>query len=209
MVVSTKSFPSGGPSGVSEFESFLVPFSGTEEALRARIEPIMHGEQLELVLLHFVRGHFKDTLRVFVDRPGAGVTPGKGVSMAELEVASRLLSDVLDVEDNKNADLFPKPFDLEVGSPGVDRPLTKRSHYSDVVGQKLKVKTRLPKDGVRSFTGILMIIAAGADTISLDDGGKITSLPFAEIEDANVIYALPEKGQKRSLSNKTSTKKKR
>lgn len=153
--------------------------------MRGIVEPIVVAEGLELVVLQLVRSQQRDVLRLSVDRPGAGVTPGKGVSMAELEHLNRMLGDLLDVEDAERK-VFREQWDLEVGSPGVDRPLTRRSHFKDVVGCKLKVRLKLEK---KSILGRLE---------SADDAGVVvdgTRIAFADLDHAHVVYefAPPQK----------------
>jgi ribosome maturation factor RimP len=164
-------------------EPFLQPLFGLEEDLRAIIEPVVSREQLELVQLQLVRGQHRDLLRLAVDRPGAGVTPGKGVSMAELEQVNRLLGDLLDVEDNARK-LFKERWELEVGSPGVDRPLTKKSHFNDVVGQKVKARLRLQKKSVLG-----RLDAVDGDAIVVDG----TRVPFNEFDHAHVVFEFEKK----------------
>jgi len=119
------------------------------------------------------------------------VTPGKGVNMAELEHLNRLLGDLLDVEDEERK-LFGERWDLEVGSPGVDRPLTKKSHFKDVIGQKIKARLKLEK---KSLLGRL---EAATDENFTVDG---VTMRFVDVENAHVVYefappAKPGKGSK-------------
>lgn len=160
------------------FEPFLSPFHGAEETLREIIEPVVVTSGLELIVLKLVRTQQTDILQLSVDRPGAGVTPGMGVDMSQLEQLNRLLGDLLDVEDAERK-LFRETWELEVGSPGVDRPLTKKSHFKDVVGQKIKARLKLEK---KSIIGILK---------SADDAGVVidgTALTFMAIDHAHVVY---------------------
>ena len=119
-----------------------------------------------------------DILQLSVDKLGAGVTPGKGVNLAELEQLNRVLGDLLDVEDAERK-LFRETWELEVGSPGVDRPLTKRSHFKDVIGQKVKARLKLEK---KSLLGELQ---------SADDEGVVisgTAAAYLAIDHAHVVY---------------------
>ena len=177
-------------------EPFLTPHVGAEETLRAVVEPIVVAEGLELVVLQLVRGQQRDLLRLSVDRPGAGVTPGKGVSMAELEHLNRLLGDLLDVEDAERK-LFKEHWELEVGSPGVDRPLTKRSHFKAVVGSKVKARLRLEK---KSVLGRLESVDDDSVVI---DGARVA---FADLDHAHVVFefAPPQKPGKASKPGKGS-----
>ncbi len=177
-------------------EPFLHPLTGLEETLRAVIEPVVVAEGLELVVLQLVRSQHRDHLRLSVDRPGAGVTPGKGVSMAELERTNRLLGDLLDVEDAERK-LFKEHWELEVGSPGVDRPLTKKSHFVDVIGHKVKARLTLEK---KSVLGRLE--RADDDGIVIDG----TAIAGAAIDHAHVVFefAAPQKPGKSPKPGKGS-----
>lgn len=174
----------------SPFEPFLEPFDGPAEDLRAIIEPALFAVGLELVQLHFVRGAHKDTVRIMTDRPEATAKIA-GVSMADLERANRVISDVLDVEDAQKK-LFPHAYDLEVGSPGVDRPLTKASHFRKHAGERVKVKSRHAIENARSFAGTLAATDGG---IRVDD----VEIPFDAIQSANVVFVFeaPQKPGKK------------
>lgn len=172
------------------FEPFLTPFHGPAEDLRAIIEPALAAVGLELVQLHFVRGAHKDTVRIMTDRPDATAKVA-GVSMADLERANRVLSDVLDVED-AHSKLFAHAYDLEVGSPGVDRPLTKIPHFKKHAGERVRVKSKHPiqlsSDGscgraARSFAGRLALIDGG---IRVDD----VAIPFDAIHSAHIVFVF-------------------
>ncbi len=187
------------PLPVASIEPFLSPLHGVEETLREIIEPVVATSGLELVVLKLVRSQRNDILQLSVDRPGAGVTPGKGVSMSELEQLNRLLGDLLDVEDAERK-LFRETWELEVGSPGVDRPLTKKSHFKDVVGHKVKARMKLEK---KSLLGVLQ---------SADDNGVVidgTALAYLGIDHAHVVYefAPPTKPKSNARLSKAAAPK--
>lgn len=171
----------------SPFEPFLQPLDGRAEDLRAIIEPALWAIGLELVQLHDVRGAHKDTVRILTDRPTATATANAtakaaGVSMGDLERANRVISDVLDVEDAERK-LFAHPYDLEVGSPGVDRPLTKISHFTKHAGECVKVKSNRAVCNARSFGGILAPINGG---IRVDD----VEIPYDAIASAHIVFVF-------------------
>lgn len=200
-------------------EPFLVPYEGQAEVLRSLLEPMLWQVGIELVQMYLVRSQHKDAVRLFVDRrsdaehdQSTDDVPGGGISMAELERANRMVSDLLDVEDSQRG-LFKKPYDLEVGSPGVDRPLTKKSHYHVIVGKLMRAKTRGAIDGARSFKG--RVTAVGEDTVTLNVDGREATLPLDDITQANVIFEMeapqeaarkgkPAKGQAKRHANVTS-----
>lgn len=167
-----------------EFEPFLQPLSGKAEAVRAVVEPALRIQGLELVQLFLVRSTHRDQLRLFVEKKARGAG---GVSMAELERASRLLSDLLDVEDQEQG-LFGKPYDLEVGSPGLDRPLTKRSHFKGAVGERIKVRMLHPVAELRAFTGTLSDVGDDTFTVRLEAREEPLVVPLCDVAAANVVF---------------------
>lgn len=167
-----------------EFEPFLQPLTGKAEAVRAVVEPALRIQGLELVQLFLVRSTHRDALRLFVEKKARAAG---GVSMAELERASRLLSDLLDVEDQQQG-LFGKAWDLEVGSPGLDRPLTKRSHFVGAVGERIKVKMLRPVEDLRGFAGLLLAAGDDAFTVRLDAREDPLVVPFADVASAHVVF---------------------
>lgn len=167
-----------------EFEPFLQPLSGKAEAVRAVVEPALRIQGLELVQLFLVRATHRDQLRLFVEKKARAAG---GVSMEELERASRLLSDLLDVEDQEQG-LFGKPYDLEVGSPGLDRPLTKKSHFKGAVGERVRVRMLRPADDLRAFTGTLAEVGDESLTFRLEAREAPLVVPLADVATANVVF---------------------
>ena len=96
---------------------------------------------------------------------------------------SRQLSGILDVEDP-----IPERYVLEVSSPGLDRPLTKREDFQRFIGEEVKVRTRQPLDGQRNFKGRLVDVER--ERVILDVGEKTMSLGFDSIEKARLIPRL-------------------
>jgi ribosome maturation factor RimP len=86
-------------------------------------------------------------------------------------------------------------FNLEVSSPGLERPLTKKTHYLRFQGERVKIITAEPIEGSSKLSGILQ--KAGEDVIVLkaDNGAEIT-VPYALITRANLKYSGPEKQEK-------------
>ncbi|HEY4223815.1 MAG TPA: ribosome maturation factor RimP, partial [Myxococcota bacterium] len=118
---------------------------------------------------------------------------GGGISVAELEKCNRMISDLLDVEDNEKR-LFPHAYDLEVGSPGLDRPLTKKSHFQRALGKQVRIKTKVAVDNARSFNGT--VSAADEENVVVD----AHTIPLQDIHSAHVVHVFeaPKKPGKKS-----------
>lgn len=115
-----------------------------------------------------------DSLRIFIDHPD-------GVDLGMCERVTTQLRDL-------SAD-----WALEVSSPGLDRPLTKPSHYERFVGSKVRVRTSEPFDGRKSFTGTLA--AASPDAISVEDESGAHEIPLALVHRSNVVPEFSEVNQ--------------
>ena len=113
--------------------------------LWALIEPVVTGMGYEVVDIEY-RPHPKDgLLRVFIDQES-------GIQLEDCEAVSRQLSAMLDVEDP-----IPGQFNLEISSPGLDRPLRKAEDFERFAGEMVKIKLSMPTiEGQRNFTGKLL-----------------------------------------------------
>jgi ribosome maturation factor RimP len=131
-------------------------------------------EGVELVLLEEVGSRTQKTLRLYIDHP-AGVTH---------ELCSRVSGVVGQALDE--ADSVEGSYTLEVSSPGLERPLRKRSHFEAQVGKKVYVKTRAPIEGAKVWQGILLEVAD--DAIVIEDAGRQARIPLGEIGSAHLIY---------------------
>ncbi|WP_375766975.1 ribosome maturation factor RimP [Archangium gephyra] len=142
------------------------------------LEPIVAGEGLELLEVEFLREREGWILRLFIDKPGGRV------GLDECSQVSRAVDTVLDVED-----IVPHEYNLEVSSPGVNRPLKKPVHFERVKGQKIKVKTFGPigEPPRKNFTGTLTEVAADAIAVDVEGAGNFR-ISFKDIAKANLEF---------------------
>lgn len=149
-----------------------------EEQAMSLLEPIVAGEGLELVDLEFLREREGWVLRLFIDKPGGRV------GLEECSQVSRAVDPILDVED-----FIPTEYNLEVSSPGVNRPLKKPSHYERVKGQKVKVKTFGPIGDPprKNFTGTLAEVTGEDIAVEVEGAGSFR-IPFKDIAKANLEF---------------------
>ncbi len=176
-------------------EPFLNPPQGAAEKVRAVVEPAIEALGAELVLLQYVRGPKQTVLRLFCDEAGEGT-----IGLDKLTALNRTLGHLLEVED-EHQKLFGATWNLEVSSPGVDRPLAKRSHFARAVGERVKVKLRATRNGKRTFIGKLD--AATDEGITLATGDDETdTLPWDEIDDAHVVFEFGPAQTKRAKAKK-------
>ena len=150
-----------------------------KQAQIARHRPVLEGvtarEGLELVALEI--GGTGSTLRVSVDGP-------QGVGIDDCARLSHAMGPLLDVEDP-----FPHGYELEVSSPGIDRPLQRLEDFQRFAGYRAKI--RLAPDEVRrNFTGRLVGVAEGLVTIEVD--GVEHRLDPARIDKAHLVLDTNE-----------------
>jgi ribosome maturation factor RimP len=136
-------------------------------------EPLCASEGLELVHVEYQREPGGRILRLYIDRTG-------GVSLDDCVNVSRQLNDLLDVylEDIG-------PYNLEVSSPGPERPLSKLQDYERFKGCKAKIKTWQPIDDRKNFTGVILGVAA--EQIQLSSNEKTVTIPFGDISKARLV----------------------
>ena len=112
------------------------------------------------------------TLRVFIDKEG-------GITVDDCAAVSNHLSRVFMVEniDYKN---------LEISSPGLDRPLKKAEDFIRFAGSQVKLKTRLPVDGQKNFIGRIEAFDANTQMLTLSFDGKTAHIELSNIDKARI-----------------------
>jgi ribosome maturation factor RimP len=146
------------------------------EKVRRIAAPLAAQEGMELIDVEFGGGGGRQILRIYIDRQ-----PG-GVSLDDCTSISRAVSAALDVEDPLEGS-----YDLEVSSPGLDRPLRTPEHFQKYAGEKVRVKTfgPLPEcENRKTFVGILR--GYENDTVVVDVDGKVFHVPHSQVSRANV-----------------------
>jgi ribosome maturation factor RimP len=155
----------------------IVTETGLEARIAHIVEPVVAGLGYRLVRVR-VSGLNGTTVQIMAERPDGTMT------VEDCEALSRDISPALDVEDP-----IDRAYNLEVSSPGIDRPLVRRSDFERWFGHEAKIELVRPLDGRRRFRGHL----AGVDgeTLRLAMTGKsatdVTELPLAEIGEARLV----------------------
>ncbi|WP_026377160.1 ribosome maturation factor RimP [Aestuariibacter salexigens] len=147
--------------------------SQLEQKLTAMLEPAVEALGFELLGVEFVRAGKHSILRLYIDHEN-------GITVDDCADVSHQASAVLDVEDPINTE-----YNLEVSSPGMERPLFKEAHYAKSVGEIVQLRLRLPMDNRRNFKGQLLSCEGG--NIKLDVDGQEFELAVANIEKGHVV----------------------
>lgn len=170
------------------------------DRVRAAVAPVLaaHGVVLDDVEFRTERSGW--TLRVTIERPGS-TEDGGGVDLGDCADVSRDLSTVLDVED-----IIPHRYALEVSSPGLERPLRNREHFTRFVGKDARVKLSQPApDGQRLLRGHLAEAPAGQVAVVVD--GKRVEVPYAHVTEANLVFELVPQPKKNDRAKQARHKK--
>jgi len=142
------------------------------EKVEALIEPVATSIGCELVACEWAYGPGQGILRVLIDRPG-------GATLADCEKISRLLDPVLEVED-----LIRSRYNLEVSTPGLERPLKKLTDFTRFAGQKIRLRTKIPIDHRSHFKGDLKGVEG--DEVLMEVEGLQVRIPHKEVDRANL-----------------------
>lgn len=150
--------------------------------LRQVVEPICAAHGLALVDARFTNEH-GFVLKVLIERPGADAKSGAQVSLDDCQRVSRDVSTALDVAEG----VAPQAaYRLEVGSPGLDRPLFTLADFQRFAGENIRVTMHTPVAGRRRFSGKL--IGIEDQQVVLEQDGQLIKLQHAEIAKANLVY---------------------
>lgn len=147
------------------------------ERIRDIAERVATSEGLALIDVELKGGSSNPLLRIYIDKP-------QGVSHADCALVSEQVSAILDVEDP-----FPSSYTLEVSSPGLDRALTKPSHYEHFAGRRARIVVKEPVGAQRVFEGRLAGYEAGRVRMDLGEG-KLVELELSSISKAKLVVEL-------------------
>ena len=151
------------------------------EKLREIALPVCQAHGLDLVDARMVSEQGAMILRVLIERPDQ--PDGRaGVSLADCQNVSRDLSTVLDVEGEQ---LVPGRYRLEVGSPGIERPLISQRDFTRFAGREIRLRTHHPIAGRRQLQGVLKGLEG--DLVRLHVESAEVAVPFAEIAKASLV----------------------
>ena len=140
-----------------ECEPRLITEQGAAARVAAIAEPVLAGLGYRLVRVR-ISGLAGCTVQIMAERPDGAMT------IDDCEAVSRALSPVLDV-----ADPIEHAYRLEISSPGLDRPLVRRSDFERFAGNEVKVEMEVAVEGRRRFRGHLIGIEGEAARLRRND----------------------------------------
>jgi len=153
----------------------------TAARLFEMIEPVVESRGYELVKLDYA-AQKHGLLHLIIDHE-------KGINVDDCEIISRAVSELLDSRDP-----IKHAYTLEVSSPGLERPLTKKEHFARFAGEKAKIRTTDKVNGSDKFAGTMTVAESDFVTIRGEDG-NIVDIPYHLIKKANLWYTKPERNK--------------
>lgn len=140
--------------------------------LQSTLEPVVADLGYELWHTEAVGSGKNAVLRLYIDSPD-------GIDIDDCEAVSHEVSATLDVIDDGKA-----AYQLEVSSPGLDRPLATREHFARFIGEKARIKMFAPVSGQRKFVGRIQAVEDRTVELALEDG--VYELPIGDMAKARL-----------------------
>ena len=138
------------------------------DAAEQVVRPIVEANGMELVEVEFKKLYGTPTLTVYIDKPG-------GVSLDDCELIHRAIDGPMDELDPTEG----APYNLNVSSPGLDRPLKTFNDYKRKLGEKVEVSLYAPVEGKKKYIAVLD--EATEEEITLKEGEKTIKIQLKQI----------------------------
>ncbi|WP_412564907.1 ribosome maturation factor RimP [Thalassobius sp. MITS945101] len=155
----------------------LIAKAAMDRRIAEIITPVIEDMGFELVRIRLMGGKTA-TLQIMAERPEGGI------EVDECAKISTAVSAVLDVEDP-----IVDQYNLEVSSPGIDRPLTRLKDFETFEGYEIKIETTELIDGQRRFKGMLAGVEGEEVLLNLERGDEevTVGLNFDWLSDAKLV----------------------
>ena len=144
-----------------------------EQQLTQMLEAPVQALGYELVGVEFIRAGHHSTLRIYIDHEN-------GINVENCAEVSHQVSAVLDVEDPISV-----AYNLEVSSPGLERPLFAAAHYTRFIGEEVSFVLRMAIQNRRNWKGIIAGVDGEMITVTVD--GKNEVFALSNIQKANLV----------------------
>ena len=141
------------------------------EQLKELLAPAVEDLGFELWGVEYLQGRGA-VLRLYIDHPD-------GITVDNCAAVSHEVSGVLDVEDPISGE-----YNLEVSSPGMDRPLFEIAQFARYAGEDVQLKLLAPVAGKRKMTAA--IVAVDGDTLVVELDGETLRVPYSQVERARL-----------------------
>jgi ribosome maturation factor RimP len=155
---------------------YLVAKTIIEKKVCEIVGPMIADLGFDLIRVKYIDGK-RNTLQIMLDKGD------DGIEISECAKISTTISALLDVNDP-----IKNEYDLEVSSPGINRPLTRKKDFQTWSGFYVKVKTNETIEKRKNFKGILRGVEENEILIEVDEG--TIGLDFDWIDEANLSISM-------------------
>lgn len=173
-----------------------MPATELELRIESLVNPPLEAMGFRLVRVRFIDGKSPRTLQVMAERISDG-----SMSMKDCVTVNNTISTILDVEDPIQGE-----YNLEISSPGMDRPLVKAEDFKKYAGYTIKLTTTETIDGRKRFKGKLKGIEGEIIRMEFDAGHEnaVAEIPLHKLDHAQLVITdemLRQELNKRKQSN--------
>lgn len=164
-------------------EPRLMVETGPAARVANLIAPALRDLGFRLVRVR-ISGANGATLQIMAERPDGTM------SIGDCELASEVVSPLVEIEN-----IFTHPFHFEMSSPGIDRPLVRRSDFVRAIGQEARLELSVPLNGRKRLRGFIQAVLGEGDqaTVSLrrtdaraDEEAEVLA-PLCDVAEAKLL----------------------
>ena len=149
--------------------------------LEKLIEPCAEALGFELVRVKMTGSQGDRTLQVMAEDPATGQ-----LIVDQCAALSRAISAKIDEVEEGGEELIAGAYNLEVSSPGIDRPLTRAKDYANWAGHQANISLAEPVGDLRKLRGTIVGMESGVVTVEDKREGRV-DVPFAKIHSAKLV----------------------
>lgn len=156
-----------------------MAYTQLEQQVDSLIADALLAQGYAIVRIKFSDGEKNRTLQIMAER-----TSDKMLNLDDCTQINRLVSDILDVED-----IIASEYNLEISSPGIDRPLVRREDFDLYKDNLIKLTVQSAIDGRRRFKGTLLGIAEDVITVKpIDENLENVEIHYENIDAAKLVF---------------------
>jgi ribosome maturation factor RimP len=149
-------------------------------AVTKLIEPEVEALGFDLVRVAMTGGRSDPTLQIMAERRDT-----RQLSLDDCQAISRRLSELLDAMETEGRDPIEGAYRLEVSSPGIDRPLTRKADFADWAGHEARIRLGETLEGAKQLSGVIDGIDGNIVSIATPKG--VREVPFESIASAKLL----------------------
>ena len=147
-----------------------------EETIRALLAPVLDAKGYSLVRVR-IASEGQSILQVMVERSG-----GEAIELEDCADVSRAVSALLDAKEPMEG-----PYQLEISSPGIDRPLMNAEDFQQYMGYDASITLKVTRERRTKLEGLIVGVADKAVKIQAEGKKKIVAVRFSDICDAKLV----------------------